>query len=82
MALPRERKSCTLCLSHSLTREQVGMHLDQSFEDGCYDEERAGSDWSRDAGSPLSKCLHFDHEDLFPYWIGVLLLYFEEILIV
>jgi len=50
MALPRERKSCTLCLSHSLTREQVGMHLDQSSADGCYDEERAGSDWSRDAG--------------------------------
>jgi hypothetical protein len=33
-------------------------------------------------GSLLSECLHFDHEDLFPYWIGVLLLYFEEILIV
>ena len=26
------------------------MHLDQSSADGCYDEERAGSDWSRDAG--------------------------------
>jgi hypothetical protein len=33
-------------------------------------------------GSLLSECLHFDHEDLLPHWIEVLLVYFEEILIV
>jgi hypothetical protein len=56
--------------SLSLTREQVGMHLEQSFADGYYNEEYMDSDWSRDAGLLLSECLNFDHENPFTYWIG------------
>jgi hypothetical protein len=48
----------------------MGIHLAQSFADSCYDEKYTDSDWSGDAGSLLSECLNFDHENSFAYWIG------------
>jgi hypothetical protein len=59
-----------LLRSYSVTREEVGMHLDRSFANSCYDKERTDSDWSRDAGSLLSECLNFDHKDSIAYWVG------------
>jgi hypothetical protein len=54
------------------TWEETGMHLSCTFTDSrsCYSDKHENFDYSRDAGSLITECLNFNHEDNYAYWIG------------